>query len=199
MSSVAEKLQRKDSRSTSSKQVRLKLVYLDFWSVVKLSFLVWLCLGIVLVVATILIWVVLYSTGVFGKLDTAFQDILSDPNFRIADSFGLGQVGLFALVVAILNVVVGTVLAAIASLTARSAPKLKLPRMPLFPLAYAAEAVARMTGREPFITADGLRMAKHRMFFSSAKAERGLGYSARPFSRGVEDALRWFREAGYLR
>ena len=116
MSSVAEKLQRKDSRSTSSKQVRLKLVYLDFWSVVKLSFLVWLCLGIVLVVATILIWVVLYSTGVFGKLDTAFQDILSDPNFTIASSFGLGQVGLFALVIAILNVVVGTVLAAIASL-----------------------------------------------------------------------------------
>ena len=116
MSSVAEKLQRKDSRGTSSKQVRLKLVYLDFWSVVKLSFLIWLCLGIVLVVATILIWVVLFSTGVFGKLDTAFQDILSDPNFHVASSFGLPQVALFALIIAILNVVVGTVLAAIASL-----------------------------------------------------------------------------------
>ncbi|MEO6115928.1 MAG: DUF3566 domain-containing protein [Pseudolysinimonas sp.] len=116
MSSVAEKLQRKDQRSTAAKQVRLKLVYLDFWSVVKLSFLIWLCLGIVLVVATILIWIVLFSTGVFGKLDTAFQDILSDPTFTIASNFGLGQVGLFALVVAILNVVVGTVLAAIASL-----------------------------------------------------------------------------------
>ncbi len=116
MSSVAEKLQRKDQRSTAAKQVRLKLVYLDFWSVVKLSFLIWLCLGIVLVVATVLIWIVLFSTGVFGKLDTAFQDILSDPTFTIASNFGLGQVGLFALVVAILNVVVGTVLAAIASL-----------------------------------------------------------------------------------
>jgi uncharacterized membrane protein len=116
MSSVAEKLQRRDQRSSSAKQVRLKLVYVDFWSVVKLAFLIWVCLGIVLVVATILIWVVLYSTGVFGKLDTAFQDILSDPNFRIATSFGLPQVGLFALVVAVLNVVVGTVLAAIASL-----------------------------------------------------------------------------------
>ena len=116
MSSVAEKLQRKDQRSTAAKQVRLKLVYLDFWSVVKLAFLIWLCLGIVLVVATVLIWIVLFSTGVFGKLDTAFQDILSDPTFTIASNFGLGQVGLFALVVAILNVVVGTVLAAIASL-----------------------------------------------------------------------------------
>jgi hypothetical protein len=116
MSSVAEKLQRKDQRSTAAKQVRLKLVYLDFWSVVKLAFLIWLCLGIVLVVATVLIWIVLFSTGVFGKLDTAFQDILSDPTFTIASNFGLGQVGLFALVVGILNVVVGTVLAAIASL-----------------------------------------------------------------------------------
>lgn len=116
MSSVAEKLQRKDQRSTAAKQVRLKLVYIDFWSVVKLSFLIWVCLGIVLVVATVLIWIVLYSTGVFGKLDTAFQDILSDPNFKIATNFGLGQCGLFALVVAILNLVVGTVLAAIASL-----------------------------------------------------------------------------------
>jgi hypothetical protein len=116
MSSVAEKLQRKDQRSSSAKQVRLKLVYLDFWSVVKLAFLVWLCLGIVLIVASLLIWVVLYSTGIFGKLDTAMQDILSDPNFHISSSFGLSQVGLFSLVVALLNLVVGTVLAAIASL-----------------------------------------------------------------------------------
>jgi hypothetical protein len=116
MSSVAEKLQRRDQRSSSAKQVRLKLVYIDFWSVVKLSFLIWLCLGIVLVVATVLIWVVLYSTGIFGKLDSAFQDILSDPNFTIASSFGLGQVGVFSLVIAVLNLVVGTVLAAIASL-----------------------------------------------------------------------------------
>ncbi|HEY4153012.1 MAG TPA: DUF3566 domain-containing protein [Pseudolysinimonas sp.] len=116
MSSVAEKLQRKDQRSTAAKQVRLRLVYIDFWSVVKLAFLIWVCLGVVLVVATVLIWIVLFSTGVFGSLDSAFQDILSDPTFTIAGNFGLGQVGLFALVVAVLNVVVGTVLAAIASL-----------------------------------------------------------------------------------
>jgi hypothetical protein len=116
MSSVAEKLQRKDSRNPSSKQVRLKLVYVDFWSVVKLSFLIWFSLGVVLVVATLLIWVVLYSTHVFNTLDKSLQDILGDPNFTISSSFGLPQVGAFALVTAILNVIVGTVLAAIASL-----------------------------------------------------------------------------------
>lgn len=115
MSSVAEKLQRKDSRSVSNRQVRLRLVYIDFWSVVKLSFLVWLCLGIVLIVASILIWVVLFSTGVFTKLDSALQDILSDPNFSITDSFGLSKVALFTFVVAILDTIAGTVLGAIAA------------------------------------------------------------------------------------
>lgn len=116
MSSVAEKLQRKSQARTSSKQVRLKLVYLDFWSVVKLSFLIWLCLGIVLVVATALVWTVLASTDIFGTLDSLFRDVLNDENFRVTDSFGLAQVTLFALVVAILNVVIGTALGAIAAL-----------------------------------------------------------------------------------
>jgi ABC-type Fe3+ transport system permease subunit len=115
MSSVAEKLQRKDSRSVSNRQVRLRLVYVDFWSVVKLSFLIWLCLGIVLIVASLLIWVVLYSTHVFDRLDGALQDILNDKSFSITDSFGLGKVALFTFVTAILDTIAGTVLGAIAA------------------------------------------------------------------------------------
>ncbi|MCX7361365.1 MAG: NAD-dependent dehydratase, partial [Alphaproteobacteria bacterium] len=76
---------------------------------------------------------------------------------------------------------------------------IKLPRGPLFPLAFAAEAVARFTGKEPMLTLDGLRMSRYRMFFTSAKAERELGYRSRPYQEGVADALTWFREAGYLR
>ena len=55
MSSVAEKLAKKSTRRTTSKQVRLKLVYVDFWSSVKLSFLAAICMGIVTIVATFLI------------------------------------------------------------------------------------------------------------------------------------------------
>jgi len=69
----------------------------------------------------------------------------------------------------------------------------------LMPLAYAAERVARVTGREPFATMDGLRMAKYRMFFNAAKAERDLGFHARPYREGLADALAWFREAKYLK
>ena len=74
-----------------------------------------------------------------------------------------------------------------------------MSRGPIYPIAMAAEAAARVTGREPFVTMDALKMARHHMFFSSAKAQKELGYSARPYERGIEDALAWFRNAGYVR
>jgi len=82
--------------------------------------------------------------------------------------------------------------------TGRKAPTVSLPRGPLFPLAWGAEAVARVTGREPFLTADALRMAGYRMFFTSAKAEAELGYTARPYPKAIADALAWFRAAGMI-
>ena len=114
MSSVAEKLQRKSQRQVAVKQVRLKLVYIDFWSAVKLSFLVAVSLGIVLIVAAILVWIVLNSTGIFGDLDDIMKDILGDPTFRVTSSFSPPQVALYSFVIALLNVVVGTALGAIA-------------------------------------------------------------------------------------
>ena len=116
MSSVAEKLQRKSQRQVAVKQVRLKLVYVDFWSSVKLSFLVAVSLGIVLIVATILVWIILNSTGIFGSLDNIMKDILGDPTFSVTTSFSLSQVALFSVVIAVLNIVVGTALGAIASM-----------------------------------------------------------------------------------
>ena len=89
-------------------------------------------------------------------------------------------------------------LAEIARLVGRKPPLLALPRAPLFPLAYAAEFIAGFTEKEPFITADALRMAKYRMYFSSAKAERELGFSARPWTQAVADAVAWFREKGMI-
>ena len=74
-------------------------------------------------------------------------------------------------------------LAEIARLSGRRAPTIKVPRGPLFPLAFAAEAVARLTGKEPFLTADALRMSRYLACswrFSSAKAQAELGYQARP-------------------
>lgn len=116
MSSVAERLQRKSQRSVATKQVRLKLVYIDFWSAVKLGFLVTICLGIVTVVLSVLVWIVLSVTGIFGALDGTLGDILGDDSFSIADTFSLVGVALFAVIVAIVNIVVGTALSAVAAI-----------------------------------------------------------------------------------
>jgi dihydroflavonol-4-reductase len=96
------------------------------------------------------------------------------------------------------NVTFADMLADIARLVGRRPPRLRIPRAAVLPIAYAAEAVARLTGREPFATVDGVRMAKYRMFFTAAKAEHDLGYRPRPYIAGLEDAIRWFRENGYL-
>ena len=117
MSSVAEKLQRKSQRQVATKQVRLKLVYVDFWSAVKLSFLVAVCLGIVLVVATILVWIVLNSTGIFSNLDNMLDRHSGDPAVqRRPDLLAAPGGGVRLRRRDSQHVVVGTALGAIASL-----------------------------------------------------------------------------------
>jgi len=97
------------------------------------------------------------------------------------------------------DVLLADMLRDIAMLVGRRPPRLRVPRRLLYPAAVMAEMLATRTGREPFLTLDGLRMAKNRMFFTSAKATRELGYSARPYAEGLRDAVEWFRGAGHLR
>lgn len=89
-------------------------------------------------------------------------------------------------------------LAEIAHIVGRAPPTIALPRAPLFPLAWANEQLARITGKEPFLTLDGLRMAAHNMYYSSAKAQHDLGYTARPYRAALADAIGWFRQTGML-
>ena len=84
------------------------------------------------------------------------------------------------------------ILSMIALASGRPAARVRLPRALLLPLAYAAEALARATGRETRITVEGVRMAAHHMYFSSAKAVRELGYRWRPAQQAIDDAVRWF-------
>ena len=120
--------------------------------------------------------------------DVAAGHLLAFDKGRIGERYILGgqDVGL------------GTMLGDIARLVGRRPPVVKLPRGPLFPLAQAAEFVARFTGKEPFATVDALRMAKYRMYFASTKAERELSYRARPYREALADAAAWFRQAGMI-
>ncbi|WP_242146136.1 hopanoid-associated sugar epimerase [Sphingomonas sp. BAUL-RG-20F-R05-02] len=97
------------------------------------------------------------------------------------------------------DVSLGTMMGEIAALVGRKAPTVALPRAPLYPLAWVNEQLARVTGKEPFLTIDSLKMAGHAMYYSSAKAEAELGYRARPHVEALRDAIDWFRHAGMIR
>jgi dihydroflavonol-4-reductase len=97
------------------------------------------------------------------------------------------------------NVHLGTMLGDIAQIVGRRPPRLRLPIAAIYPFAVGAELWARWSGREPFATRDGLRMARQHMFFSDAKARQDLGYASRPYREGIVDAISWFRQAGYLK
>jgi len=91
------------------------------------------------------------------------------------------------------------ILAYIAKLAGRKPPRVRLPYAAVLPIAYLAEAWNRVSGRSGRITLEGVRLARKRMFFSSAKASRELGYRWRPPAEAFDDAVRWFRERGLLR
>ncbi|SEB38221.1 DUF3566 domain-containing protein [Microbacterium hydrocarbonoxydans] len=112
MSTVADKLAKKSTRKTSGKQVRLRLVYIDFWSAVKLSFLGAVALAIVTMVSFFLIYLVLQATGILAQADDFISQI-TDNSVIISEVAGLPQVMAFAAVVSILNLIVFTVLGAV--------------------------------------------------------------------------------------
>jgi dihydroflavonol-4-reductase len=90
------------------------------------------------------------------------------------------------------------ILGLVAKHSGRSAPRVRLPRAAVYPLAVISEIIARLTAKEPRVTLDGVRMSKKHMYFSSGKAERELGYTWRPPEQAIVDALAWFRRHGYV-
>lgn len=120
--------------------------------------------------------------------DVAEGHLLALERGRVGESYILGGE----------NVTLRDMLTVIADIRGGDPPRFRLPRGPLFPLAFAAELGARVTGTEPFLTRDALRMAGHHMFFTSTRAERELGYRSRPYRVALEDAIAWYSGAGYL-
>lgn len=91
------------------------------------------------------------------------------------------------------------ILETIADIVGRKPPKVRLPHAAVLPVAYIAEGLARLTGKPPVATVEEVRMSKKLMFFSSAKAQRELGYRIRPARQALEDAVSWYRDNGYLK
>lgn len=120
--------------------------------------------------------------------DVARGHLLAEEQGRVGERYILGGE----------NLSLAEILRRIAVIVGRSPPKVRLPLPVVWPVAVVAEAWGRFTGKEPMLTFDSLRMARKKMYFSAAKAERELGFRARPANEALADAVGWFRSAGMV-
>src|SRR5690606_36985545 len=79
------------------------------------------------------------------------------------------------------------------------APRWKLPYGVAMGYAALSTAGAFFTGKMPRAPMDAVKMARKKMFVSSAKAERDLGYRPAPARQGLAKAVNWYRANGYCR
>jgi dihydroflavonol-4-reductase len=97
------------------------------------------------------------------------------------------------------NMTLKQILDALSSITGRPTPRMRLPHAVALAAGYADEWFSRLTGREPQIPVDGVKMSRHRMFVASDKAERELGYKSSSVEDALERAVRWYEGNRYVR
>jgi len=95
------------------------------------------------------------------------------------------------------NLMLREVFEILSRLTGVPAPRIKLPRAAILPLAYANHWIANLTGRPPRIPLEGVKMAKYKMHYDCSKAVRELGLPQTPPEVALEKAVRWFRDHRY--
>jgi hypothetical protein len=103
------------------KQVKLKLVHIDFWSAIKTGLLVTTATGIATIVAFFMIWLLVSQTGLFGSLSTLVNSVVGGASTTaegvdVAQTLSLPRVMSFAFTVALFNLVLGTLLTGISAL-----------------------------------------------------------------------------------
>jgi dihydroflavonol-4-reductase len=121
--------------------------------------------------------------------DVAAGHLLAAQGGRIGERYILGGE----------NMPLADILTEVARLVGRPPPRLKIPHWVAYPAAIGAEWAARVTGNVPLATRDSVRMSRKKMYFTSAKAARELGYRPRPARVAIADAVAWFKANGYLR
>jgi dihydroflavonol-4-reductase len=121
--------------------------------------------------------------------DVAEGHVLALEKGRIGERYVLGGE----------NMLLKEILTLVASIVHRRPPFVQLPEAVVWPAAFLMEKLAGITGIAPIMTRDHIKMARKKMFYSSAKAMRELGYQPRPVRLAVEDAVAWFRANGMLK
>jgi len=96
------------------------------------------------------------------------------------------------------NLTLKQILDKLAAITGLPSPSIKLP----YAVALATGIVdtvvtGKLLRRQPRVTIDAVRMGRKKMFITSAKAERELGWVSRPVDNALRRAVEWFRANGY--
>jgi len=112
MSTVADKPATKSSHKATVKQVRLRLVYIDYWSAVKLSFLAAIAIAVLTVATLVAIYLVVLAAGLIAQADEVIASF-SGGSILISEIVDLPSVLAFSAMVTILNLVVVTVSGAV--------------------------------------------------------------------------------------
>jgi dihydroflavonol-4-reductase len=120
--------------------------------------------------------------------DCARGHLLAAERGRIGERYILGGV----------NLSLKQMLDILAAISGRSAPRWKFPHVLAYAVGYMDTAVARLTGREPRIPLEGVRMARHKMFVDASKAKRELGFAPGPVEAALDRAARWYELNGYV-
>jgi dihydroflavonol-4-reductase len=97
------------------------------------------------------------------------------------------------------NLTLKQILDKLGEITGLPSPKIKLPYIFAFAAGVVDEAITGgILRREPRATVDAVRMGKKKMFASSGKAERELGWKIVPVDAALRRAVEWFRGNGYV-
>jgi len=120
--------------------------------------------------------------------DVAAGHLLAAEKGRVGERYILGG----------RNMTLKQILDALAAITGRSAPRIRLPHAVALMAGYADEMFSRVMGREPQIPVEGVKMSRHKMFVESDKAQRELGYKPTKVEAALERAVRWYEKDGYI-
>jgi dihydroflavonol-4-reductase len=96
------------------------------------------------------------------------------------------------------NLTLKQILDKLAAITGLPSPTIRVPYIVALATGVVDEIVTgRILGREPRATIDAVRMGRKKMFITSAKSERELGWQVVPVDDALRRAADWFRENGY--
>ena len=121
--------------------------------------------------------------------DVAQGHLLAAARGKVGDRYILGG----------RNMTLAEILSELALITGRPAPRVRIPHGVAMAAACVDTAICRVLRREPHIPLEGVRMARHRMFVETTKAERELGFHAGPIAAALERAVHWYQQNGYVR